>query len=96
MITTNKNFKIKTNNGLVAEVPEKASIYVHVTDNNDGTHAVNGKIVLVGEKSTTELGWIRTGKYIPSNTANLLGVAHDLVIAELETLNPKEQFIKSI
>lgn len=85
-------FSFIAENGLETIAPQGAKVYVHVTDNGNGTHAINGKIIKEAEGSITELGWIRTNEYLPSNTPNLLEEGHKIVTAALSTINPKIVF----
>jgi hypothetical protein len=85
-------FSFISDNGLETIAPKDVKVYVHVTDNGNGTHAINGKVIKENEGSTTELGWIRTTETLPSNTEKILVEAHSIVIAELVKLNPKTIF----
>lgn len=93
MITTENGFEFTLENGLVAKAPKGSQVYVHVTDNGNGTHAVNGKVVLTTENGASELGWIRTNETLKSNTNELLAEASLLVKTELEQLNPGVTFL---
>jgi hypothetical protein len=89
-------FSFLNEQGLEVIAPKDVKVYVHVTDNGNGTHAINGKVIketVQNEVVTpTELGWIRTTETLPSNTEKLLVEAHSIVIAELVKLNPKTIF----
>jgi hypothetical protein len=90
-------FSFISDNGLETIAPKDVKVYVHVTDNGNGTHAINGRVIRETVQdgvvvNTTELGWIRTTETLPSNTENLLVEAHVIVIAELVKLNPNIEF----
>lgn len=72
--------------------PANSLVYVHVTDNGNGTHAINGKIVQITESQTAEHGWVRTTQTLPSSTTNLLQEAHEIVKQALEAENPNVTF----
>lgn len=82
-------FKFVMDNGLIAEAPAEAKVYVHVTDNGNGTHLVNGKLL---SNDGTELGWIRTNVSLPSDTINLLEEAHTIIKSELIKVNSTLEF----
>ena len=85
-------FSFIADNGLETIAPIDSQIYVHVTDNGNGTHAINGKVI----KENQELGWVRTTETLPSNTEKLLEAAHVIVTSELVKLNPKTIFESTI
>jgi hypothetical protein len=85
-------FSFLNEQGLEVIAPKDVKVYVHVTDNGNGTHAINGKVIKETEGGATELGWVRTTETLPSNTEKILVEAHSIVIAELVKLNPKTIF----
>jgi hypothetical protein len=85
-------FSFISDNGLETIAPKDVKVYVHVTDNGNGTHAINGKVIKETEGGATELGWVRTTETLPSDTEKLLVEAHVIVIAELVKLNTNVQF----
>ena len=87
-------FSFVNEQGLETIAPTDVKVYVHVTDNGNGTHAINGKIIKENEEGVTtqEYGWIRTTETLPSNTEKLLEEATLVVISKLKELNPKVIF----
>lgn len=98
--TDSEAFKFLNERGNLEQVPAGAFVYVHVTDNGQGFHKIHGKIL--SEDKAMEYGWQRildeqgqTAK-IPSDTANLLLVANELVLAKMIAINPNIQFYNSL
>jgi len=86
-------FAFITDNGLEATAPEGADIYVHITDNGNGTHSAYGKVRKPTESGKVELGFHR-GEIptLASNTPDLFGKAHELLAAQFTALNPSVEF----
>ena len=99
MITSEKNIKVITElNGVkqITEYPINSQIYVHVTDNGNGYHSINGRVILINNNSTIELGWIKTNLTLDSNTTNLLNTAHVMLITLLNTYDKENIFNNSL
>lgn len=85
-------FSFLNEQGLEVISSSDVKVYVHVTDNGNGTHAINGRVIKETEGGATELGWVRTTETLPSHTEKLLVEAHSIVIAELVKLNSTIEF----
>jgi len=85
-------FSFIAENGLETIAPSDSEVYVHVTDSGNGTHLINGRVQKKNENGVQELGWVRTGESLPSNTTDLLIAAEAIVISKLVELNPKVIF----
>lgn len=83
-------FKFVMDNGLIAETPAEAKVYVHFTDTGIGKHAVNGRVF---SKDNAELGWIRTDEAIQSNSQSLIEDCHQIVLTKLQEMNPNIEFV---
>lgn len=83
-------------NGVEALAPLNCDVYVHITDNSNGTHSVHGKVrkPKIEDRPKEELAFHR-GKAIvfASNEPELFAKAHQAIKAQLEVLNPTLEFI---
>lgn len=87
-------FSFINEQGLETIAPIDVKVYVHVSDNGDGTHTINGKIIKENEEGVVikEYGWIRTSESLPSNTEKLLEQAHTIILTELQKVNNNVEF----
>jgi hypothetical protein len=87
-------FTFITDDGLEAVAPLGSDIYVHITDNGNGTHSAYGKVRKATENGKQELGFHR-GEIptLPSNTADLFAKAHEALAAQFTALNPDVEFL---
>lgn len=86
-------FTFITDNGLEATAPENSDIYVHITDNGNGTHSAYGKVRKPSENGKVELGFHRGEvPLFASNTSDLFAKAHQALAAQMAELNPNVEF----
>lgn len=86
-------FTFITDNGLEAVAPLESDIYVHITDNGNGTHSAYGKVRKPTENGKQELGFHRGEVPVfASNTADLFAKAHQALATQMADFNPNVEF----